>query len=390
MPARYRVPGSAGGHWRCGWRRASSPAGRRGGWVISVGADPGRNQSRPLVRLSWRASSVVAALGIGVSLGVAAQAPNYRLTYHLRVVERAAGETRLLASAAVSGPRETDLRLALRGRATELQSLLSTLPEPDTVSLGGVFFTRRLVGRSRRGLPLWEEDTYRRWSRIPWGETTLLYPFGPPAVGQRRVVWVEITVSRGFAAGETRASEEVTVMDSAVGFTAQAVIPPRRVMVRMTLVRGDTASSRRAVDLVPETTGRRVSFKLGRETFDFDVALERPEPPRTGRDSALAIDMDVVCLRVIAPESPETARVRCGRLDNIARRVALVGGDTLLATCAGHRRAEHGIIQGWSGSNGSTLRSSTSPSRRCGRATTPINTSSAHASCCSRTTSARA
>ena len=288
------------------------------------------------MRPSWRASLVVAALGVGVWAGVTAapQTPSYRVTYHLRVVERAAGETRLLASAAVSGPPETDLRLALQARATELHGLLGTLPEPDTVSLGGVFFTRRLVGRSRRGLPLWEEDSYRRWSRIPWGETTLLYPFGPPAVGQRRVVWVEITVSRGFAAGETRASEEVTVMDSAVGFTAQAVIPPRRVMVRMTLVRGDTASSQRAVDLVPETTGRRVSFKLGRESFDFDVALERPEPPRTGRDSALAIAMDVVCLRVIAPESPETARVRCGRLDNIARRVALVGGDTLMATFA--------------------------------------------------------
>jgi hypothetical protein len=273
---------------------------------------------------------------VGVWAGVTAapQAPNYRVTYHLRVVERAAGETRLLASAAVSGPRETDLRLALRARATELQSLLGTLPEPDTVSLGGVFFTRRLVGRSRRGLPLWEEDSYRRWSRIPWGGTTLLYPFGPPGVGQRRVVWVEITVSRGFAAGETRASEEVTVMDSTVAFSAQAVIPPRRVMVRMTLVRGDTASSQRAVDLVPETTGRRVSFKLGRETFDFDVALERPEPPRTGRDSALAVAVDVVCLRVVAPESAETARVRCGRLDNIARRVALVGGDTLMATFA--------------------------------------------------------
>ena len=123
-------------------------------------------------------------------------------------------------------------------------------------------------------------------------------------------------------------------MDSAVAFSAQAVIPPRRVMVRMTLVRGDTASSQRAVDLVPETTGRRVTFKLGRETFDFDVALERPEPPRTGRDSALALVVDVVCLRVVAPQSAEGPRVRCGRLDNIARRVALVGGDTLMATFA--------------------------------------------------------
>jgi hypothetical protein len=288
------------------------------------------------VRRSWRTSLAVAVLGVGAWIGgrAAPQAPNYRVTYHLRVVERAAGETRLLASAAVSGPPETDLRLALRSPATELHGLLGTLPEPDTVSLAGVFFTRRLAGRSRRGLPLWEEDSYRRRSRVAWGGTTLLYPFGPPGVAQRRVVWVEITVSRGFAAGETRASEEVTVMDSTVAFSAQAVIPPRRVMVRMTLVRGDTASSQRAVDLVPETTDRRVSFKLGRETFDFDVALERPEPPRTGRDSALGAAMDVVCLRVAAPGSAETARVRCGRLDNIARRVALVGGDTLMATFA--------------------------------------------------------
>jgi hypothetical protein len=267
-------------------------------------------------------------------MGIAAapQAPNYRVTYHLRVVERAAGETRLLASAAVSGPPETDLRLGVRDRSAEVQGLLGTLPEPDTVNLAGLFFSRRHVGRSRRGLPLWEEDSYRRWSRIPWGGTALLYPFGPPGAGQSRVVWVEITVSRAFAAGETRASEEVTIIDSAIAFSAQAVIPPRRVTVRMWLVRGDTASSRQVVDLVPETTGRRVSFRLGREKLDFDVALERPEPPRIGRDSALATTVDVVCLRVVAPESSETARVRCGRLDNIARRVALVGGDTLMAT----------------------------------------------------------
>jgi hypothetical protein len=100
----------------------------------------------------------------------------------------------------------------------------------------------------------------------------------------------------------------------------------------MWLVRGDTASSRQVVDLVPETTGRRVSFRLGSEKLDFDVALERPEPPRTGRDSALAVAVDVVCLRVVPPESAAAARVRCGRLDDIARRVALVSGDTLMAT----------------------------------------------------------
>src|SRR5207247_1872227 len=178
-------------------------------------------------------------------VSAAREAPNYRVTCQRRVGGGRAGETRLLASAAVSGPPETDMRLALRAGATELQGLLGTLPEPDTVNLAGLFFSRRQVGRSRRGLPLWEEDSYRRWSRVPWGGSTVLYPFGRPGVGQRRVVWVGSTVSRAFA---------------------------------------------------------------------------------------LAVAVDVGCLRVVPPESAEAARVRCGRLDDIARRVALVSGDTLMAT----------------------------------------------------------
>jgi len=282
------------------------------------------------VRSSWRNSLLAAAL----ALAATPQAPNYRVTYRLRAVGQVGNTTQVLASASVSGPPETDLRLSLKTRGAELEALLGTLPEPDTVNLAGVFFSRRQVGRSRRGLPLWEEDSYRRWARVAWGGTARLYPFGPARAGQGRAVWVEITVSREFAAGETRASEEVTILDSAIAFAAQAVIPPRRVTVRMSLVRGDTASSQRVVDLVPETPGRRVRFSLGGDTFDFDVTLERPDPPQTGRDSALAVAADAVCLRLVAPGSEAAARVRCGRLDNIARRVALTGGDTLVATFA--------------------------------------------------------
>jgi len=282
------------------------------------------------VRSSWRNSLLAAAL----ALAATPQAPNYRVTYRLRAVGQVGNTTQVLASASVSGPPETDLRLSLKTRGAELEALLGTLPEPDTVNLAGVFFSRRQVGRSRRGLPLWEEDSYRRWARVAWGGTARLYPFGPARAGQGRAVWVEITVSREFAAGETRASEEVTILDSAIAFAAQAVIPPRRVTVRMSLVRGDTASSQRVVDLVPETPGRRVRFSLGGDTFDFDVTLERPDPPQTGRDSALAVAADAVCLRLVAPGSEEAARIRCGRLDNVARRVALTGGDTLVATFA--------------------------------------------------------
>ncbi len=281
------------------------------------------------MRRSWCSSVVVAAAL------VAAQAPNYRVTYRVRLVERVGSDTRLLATGVVSGPPETALRLSLHAGTAELEALLGTLPEPDTVNLAGVFFSRRAAGRSRRGLPLWEEDSYRRWARLAWGGTVRLSPFGPERAGQRGgALWVEIAVDREFAAGETRPSEEVTLIDSAVAFGAQAVVPPRRVTVRLTLVRGDTASSRQVLDLVPETPGRRVRFALGRQRFEFDVTLERPDPPRTARDSALAAGAEVVCLRVVVPGPAEPARTRCGRLDNVARRVALAGGDTLVATFA--------------------------------------------------------
>ena len=287
------------------------------------------------MRCSWRNSAWTAALIAVLPAPPAhSQAPTYRLAYRLRVVERTGADTATLATAVVSGPPETTLRLSLRVETAELQGLLGTLPEPDTVNLAGVFFSRRPAGRSRRGLPLFEEDSYRRWARLVWGGTTRLYPFGAEWAGQRLALWVEITVDREFAAGETRPNEEVTLVDPAIAFNARAVVPPRRVTVRLSLVRGDTASSPRALDLIPETPGRRVSFTLGGRTSAFDVTLERPEPPSTGRDSALAVDADVVCLRLLVPGSSGPARVRCGRLDNVARRLALVDGDTLVATFA--------------------------------------------------------
>ena len=285
------------------------------------------------MRCSWRNSAWTAALIAVLPAPPAhSQAPTYRLSYRLRVVERTGVDTETLATAVVSGPPETALRVLLRAETAELRGLLATLPEPDTVNLAGLFFSRRPAGRSRRGVSLFEEDSYRRWARVAWGAATRLYPFGADWAGQHRALWVEIAVDREFVGGQTRASEEVSVVNPAVYFDAEAVVPPRRVLVRLSLVRGDTASSVRAVDLVPEAPGSRVRFALGRERFEFDVSLERPEPPRTGRDSALAIDADVVCLRLVVPGSADPARVRCGRLDNVALRLALTGGDTVVAT----------------------------------------------------------
>ena len=280
------------------------------------------------MRSSWFAS--VAAAPLIFASTIAAQAPGARIAYTVRLLERTAGDARLAAAGTIRGPQDTDLRLTLGSDTSEVDALLEVFPEPDTVNLTASFYTRRVAGRSRRGLPLWEVDSYHRETRAAWGATVRLYPYGP----RHDALWLEISVRRDSVGGETRPDEAVDVRDSTIRLGLDAVMRPRRALVRLTLVRGDTVSAPQMLDLVPDAPGRRVTFVLGRhDSRAVDVSLARPDPPLTGRDSALAPDADVVCLRVIdAAQGP--ARVRCGRLNNVARRLPLAGGDTLLATFA--------------------------------------------------------
>jgi hypothetical protein len=66
----------------------------------------------------------------------------------------------------------------------------------------------------------------------------------------------------------------------------------------------------------------------------LEFALVRPEPARTERERTLATDADVVCLRVGEPGAAQSLQVVCGRLNNVAYRLPLTGGDTLVATFA--------------------------------------------------------
>lgn len=268
---------------------------------------------------------------VAVLLG-AAQGPGTRLTYRVRVMERIGGDARVLASGSVSGPMETDLRFALRTDSAEVEALFQVVPEGDTVNLGAEFFTKRRLARSRRGLPLWEHDSYRRAVRLSWGDTARVHLFGRPRPDAARALWVELVVARGFAGGEGRPAEELRLADSAHDLQLEAVVRPRRARVILNLVRGDTVSGPRPFDLVPEGPARRIQLVLaGRRTI-LEVGLARPEPSRSGRDRVLALDADVVCLRVAAPTTAEPVGVLCGRLNNVARRLPLPGGDTLVAT----------------------------------------------------------
>jgi hypothetical protein len=278
-------------------------------------------------------------LEIGAALALSvAQGATDRVEYQLRVVRAAAAPAgrQIAATGLVTGPAGTGLRLSLHSDSAEVEALFGVEPggESDFV-LVGEFFTKRRLGQSRRGLPLWEQDGYRRAASLRWGDTARVYPLGPPRRGAAESLWVELSVVRRSAGGLTRPGESTTILAADVGLTLEAVVRPHRAVVWLTLVRGDTASPPRRLDLVVEAPGRVVDLPVGlRDRRRLEVALARPDPPRSDRDRALARDADVVCLRVGEPGASGPLRALCARLNNVVRRLSLGDGDTLVATLA--------------------------------------------------------
>jgi len=286
------------------------------------------------VRRSSFRNALTLSLGLALAGRASGQEPGVRLTYRLRVMAAHAGDTIEIAHAEVAGPLDTDLRLHLAADSAEVGALLSVLPEPDSLTLDGQFLSRRNVGRSRHGLPVWTEDQYQRAARMGWGRAVRVLPFGRARSGGR-ALWLLATVDRTAGVGATRPTETVEVVEPDVVFTAEAVARPRRATVTLTLERGDTVSAPRVADLVPDGPPRAIDFSRGTGAATMlQVALAYPEPPPPGRDRVLARGADEVCLRVNDPAGQAPARVICGRLNNVARGVPLAGGDTLFVTFA--------------------------------------------------------
>ena len=282
-----------------------------------------------------RSSSISLTAACCVAALLAAQGPGTRVTYRVRVVEDGVRE---LARGSVSGPTGTDLRFSLRGESAEVEALFQIVPAGggDTMTVVAEFFTKRRLGRSRRGLGLWEQDDYRRAVRLAWGDTARVHLFGRPRPTAARGagLWVEIALERGFSGGEGRPAEEMQVADAGTDIRLEAVVRPRRARVILNLVRADTVSGPRGFDLVPEAPARRIQLALAGRRTNLEITLARPEPSLSARDRVLALDADVVCLRVGAPDAAEPVGVVCGRLNDVARRLPLPGGDTLVATFA--------------------------------------------------------
>src|SRR2546427_2601866 len=183
MRSRYAARCCEAEPWCGGPRWRSWSVCWQAGWRMRAGAAPAAAPWRAAVRRFWCASLVAFAVvaSVPARLSPPPQGPGLRITYRVQLVEG----TRVLASGEVGGPSDTRLRLGVRTDAVLVEALLSLSSEGsiDSVSVSGDFFSRRRLGRSRRGLPLWEEDGYRRAARLAWGDTARVFPFGAAGGG---------------------------------------------------------------------------------------------------------------------------------------------------------------------------------------------------------------
>ena len=84
------------------------------------------------------------------------------------------------------------------------------------------------------------------------------------------------------------------------------------------------------VEAVRRQAGPDVKLMVDASTLV--VSLSRPDPPRSARERVIALDADVVCLSVAPADTRQPLGTVCGRLNNVARQLALPSGDTLAAT----------------------------------------------------------
>ena len=143
----------------------------------------------------------------------------------VRYTVRATGENaRVLYAATVDGPQATDFDLVLHDAHFELKAHF-VAEGSGPIDLRVRLETRRREGTSKRGLPLWEEDTQQHRFRVRLGQTIELLPFGK--AGPRGLLRLEIVPQASMAA-----APRIEIAKSSNAIAVHAYRVPHRYEVR--------------------------------------------------------------------------------------------------------------------------------------------------------------
>ncbi|HVG23903.1 MAG TPA: hypothetical protein VND45_07095 [Thermoanaerobaculia bacterium] len=180
---------------------------------------------------------------------------------------RATGENeRVLYAATIDGARDFDV--VLGDSHFELKAHF-TADGNGPVDLRVRLETRRREGTSKRGLPLWEEDTQQHRFRVRLGQTIELLPFG--TAGRRGLLKLEIVPQRASAS-----DARIDIQKSSNAIAVSAYRIPHRYEVRARLGGANTSALL--------FTGERTRMTIGGAEL---TVIATPAPYRDAWDATL-------------------------------------------------------------------------------------------------------
>jgi hypothetical protein len=143
-----------------------------------------------------------------------------RIAFNVTAIEVGGGKQELLSESLIEGPAGTDFTIKLNsGRFSMEARFLTDLMEDGSLKVRASLNTRRLLGKSERDLPLYEEDVQQQTMSLGFDEQIVLLPFGRQSEEEQlrvQIVPVRSRTTTVLPSGKRRPLE-ITILKQAPG-----------------------------------------------------------------------------------------------------------------------------------------------------------------------------
>ena len=157
--------------------------------------------------------------------------------FEIRAVATSDGARTLLSAATVTTPASSEIRVTAEDGPYRIAARFVTRADGDAVHIAARVETRRLAGRSARGLDLFEEDVRTEAARLSGdgGEALAVFPFGRGADGE--VLSIEVVPV--LVAGAALAAPEIRIDAPGRWIRVEAETVPEAFAVEAEVVSGE-------------------------------------------------------------------------------------------------------------------------------------------------------
>jgi hypothetical protein len=185
-----------------------------------------------------------------------------RRLFEIRLVDEIEGSRRVLYSAEVEGPADSDFRIELRDLNFELDATVLNEPAgPASIDSRLRLQSRRRHGHTRDGAPLWEEHHREHRAVTTAAQQVEILPFGgrgPDGLLKFEIAHLPMAARRGL---DQRSQLQVRITDPGLSGSVRVAafrIPHHfEVSARLTSAEGEVATGR-----APLFTGERGQLQL--------------------------------------------------------------------------------------------------------------------------------